>query len=152
MLLSTQTMLKPHLTARTTRLTKSARARYAALRHTWAAAGTKLVQSIRGSKGDQAAFAGDLAVLAAQLADDGDNVSDRYTFAYVAEFSDAIHWSQHRPPVAALQHTDTDTDKSHSTAKVLSDTSNDTVLIECVLMDACVTLDQSGRIPSDNTR
>lgn len=111
-----QAMLKPNIMATATMLTDSAHARYVVLQHKWAAAGAKLVQSIRGSKGDQAAFAGNLAALAAQLAENDTFIPDLYTFAYMAEFSEAILWSQRLSPIAAPQRTDMD--ESHQTTNV----------------------------------
>lgn len=80
-----------------------------------------------GSKTDQAAFAEDLAVLAAQLNDDGTRIPDAYKYAYMAEFDEAIKWSQRRSPMAALLHTDTE--QFHPAAKACFELSKSLIRI-----------------------
>lgn len=107
---------KPLFTAAATKVSDLAHAKYSALRHAWAAAGAKLLQIMRGSKGDQAAFAADLAALAAQLTDDGTHIPDAYTYAYMAEFDEAITRTRRDSPITKMLQIDTA--KAHPAAKV----------------------------------
>lgn len=98
-----QAMLKPLMSP--SKVLESMHAQLAKLQD------TILMQSAR----DNAAFAADLAGLAEELIDDNIRLPAAYKYSHMAEFNEAIKWSQRRTPMAALLRTDTD---FHSAAKV----------------------------------